>query len=67
MNPAELQRTISELESTLDGLGIWLLVATALVVLGLVLEYFHEIPESIRKFKRKRSWGPISIIAGRAL
>jgi hypothetical protein len=33
-------------------------------VLGLVLEYFHQIPESIREYKRKRSWGPICIIAG---
>jgi hypothetical protein len=63
-NPNDLQRSISGLESSLDHLGNWLLIATALVVLGLVLEYFHQIPESIREFKRKRSWGPICIIAG---
>src|SRR5271169_1195193 len=64
MSPAELQQTISNLESSLDWLGGWLLVATALVVLGLVLEYVHQIPQSIRDFREKRTWGPICIIAG---
>jgi hypothetical protein len=64
MNLADLQRTIHDLESALDGLGVWLLVATVLVVLGLVLEYFHQIPESIREYKTNRSWGPIFIILG---
>jgi len=63
MNPADLQH-ISNLESRLDYLGVWLLVATALVVLGLVLEYVHQIPESIKEFKESRSWWPILVVAG---
>ena len=37
---------------------------TALVVLGLIVEYWHEIPESIVAFRRGESRRPLLIVAG---
>ncbi len=51
MDLPALQRIIDSLEKSLASLEFWLLVATALVVLGLVLEYWHEIPEAIVELK----------------
>lgn len=64
MDLSALERSINNLEKSLDSLEVWLAVATALVVLGLVLEYWHEIPESIRALKVAWSWKPVCIIVG---
>jgi len=64
MSPEELQQSIKQLESALDNLGVWLLVAIALVVLGLVLEYAHQIPESIATYKKERTIWPLLVIVG---
>src|SRR5262245_55332600 len=59
-----LQQTIHDLEDSLDRLEIWLTAMTALVVLGLVLEYWHEIPEAIAKLKQAWSWKSFLVVAG---
>jgi hypothetical protein len=56
--------TINALEKSLDSLGSWLFFWTALVVIGLIVEYWHEIPESIAAFKRGESWRPLLVIVG---
>jgi hypothetical protein len=67
MNPDDLQRSINGLESSLDSLGWWLHLATALVVFGLLLEYLHQIPESIKEYRKTRSYWPILIVVGGVL
>jgi len=64
MDLPTLERSISNLETSLDSLEFWLTFATGLVVLGLVLEYWHEIPESIAALKQSWSWKPLCVIAG---
>jgi len=59
-----LTHSIAHLEKSLDLLEIWLAVMTALVVIGLVLEYWHEIPDAIRQLKRFWSWRPLFVIFG---
>jgi hypothetical protein len=67
MNLPDLQRTIEELEKSLTFLECWLFVATLLVVLGLILEYWHEVPEAFADLKKTWSWKPFLIIAGGVL
>ena len=67
MDIPTLQRTVDSLEKSLSSLEFWLLFATALVVLGLVLEYWHEIPESIVKLKKAWEWKPFLVITGGVL
>lgn len=62
-----LQHNISKLETSLDSLEHWLALMTGLVVLGLVLEYWHEIPEAVATLKQAWSWKPLLIIAGAIL
>ena len=62
-----LQQAIRDLENSLDTLEAWLLAATGLVVLGLVLEYWHEIPEAIESLKKAWSWRPLLVIVGGVL
>jgi hypothetical protein len=64
MDLSVLQRDVNNLEASLDSLEVCLLVATGLVVLGLILEYWHEIPEAINELRKAWSWKPICIIAG---
>src|ERR1035441_9373873 len=45
MDPSALETVSRSLESSLDLLGVMLLAATCLVVIGLVLEYWHEIKD----------------------
>ena len=59
-----LQHAIHDLENSLDMLEAWLLVMTGLVVLGLVLEYWHEIPEATVALKEAWSWKPLLVIVG---
>src|ERR1700730_18049025 len=67
MDLAALERNISHLERSLDSLEAWLGLMTGLVVLGLVLEYWHEIPETILALKQAWSGKPLFIIAGAVL
>ena len=67
MDLPALQRTIDNLEKSLTSLEFWLFAATALVVLGLVLEYWHEIPEAIIDLKRAWAWKPLLVIIGAVL
>ena len=43
MDSATLQKMIGNLEASLDSLGSWLLCFTALVVIGLIVEYAHDL------------------------
>ena len=45
MDPSALENVSRSLESSLDFWGAMLLVATLVVVIGLVLEYWHEVKE----------------------
>jgi hypothetical protein len=67
MDPIALERSIRNLENSLDSLEGWLALMTGLVVLGLVLEYWHEIPEAIEHLRKAWSWKPVCIIAGAIL
>jgi hypothetical protein len=69
MDSATLERSIRSRENSLDSLETLLAVMTALVVVGLVLEYWHEIPEAIADLRRARRilWKPVCIIAGAIL
>jgi|SRR5712691_9124339 len=67
MDPPSLQESIRNLETSLGSLERWLAFMTALVVLGLVLEYWHELPEAIATLKRTWSWKPLCSIAGAIL
>ena len=65
MDQSILEPIIADLEKSLASLEFWLTVATGLVVLGLVLEYSHAIPDAIADLKKKAwSWKPLCIIAG---
>lgn len=69
MDVSALERSIKTLETSLDSLEVWLAMMTSLVVLGLVLEYWHEIPEAISDFKRAANWvwKPVLVITGAIL
>jgi hypothetical protein len=41
-------------ELRLDSLGVWLIAWTAVDVIGLVFEYFEDIPKGIAAIKRLR-------------
>ncbi|HEX4486929.1 MAG TPA: hypothetical protein VH088_11710 [Terriglobales bacterium] len=49
----DLKGVISSLERTLDYWSFWLTVFTLLVVVGLVIEYEHDVRELIKNFKWK--------------
>ncbi len=54
MDLSTLESTIKALESSLDSLGVWLTFWTALVVIGLVVEYAEDLKELI--IKRPFNW-----------
>lgn len=62
-----LRRAITTLEGRIDSLEIWLAVMTAVVVIGLILEYIPEIREEFKSFREKRTWKPLLITAGAVL
>jgi hypothetical protein len=66
MDLSALERIISSLERSLDSLEILLFWMTALVVIGLVVEYWHEIPDEIKKLREARRflWRPVCVIVG---
>jgi hypothetical protein len=67
MDLPALERTIDSLEKSLASLEFWLLAATALVVLGLVLECWHEIPAAIDELRRAWAWKSFLVIVGGVL
>jgi hypothetical protein len=64
MDLPALQTTINDLEKSLDSLESWLLVATLLVVVGLVLEYWHDIPEALAKLRNGWDTKSVLVIVG---
>ena len=67
MDLSALNRASKVLESRLDSFGFWLTVFTLLVVIGLVLEYWHQIPEFIDNLMRPAAlfpWKQFMEIAG---
>jgi hypothetical protein len=66
MDASALERDIARLEKSFDSLEVWLAAATILVVIGLVIEYWHEIPESIHALKESKKWlwKPVCVILG---
>jgi len=55
MDLTALERAISDLERSLDSLTVWLFISTLLVVIGLVVEYWHDVKDLFmsRPFNRK--------------
>jgi len=53
MDLSALERSISNLERSLDSVELWLAVSTLLVVLGLILEYWHDVIELIALIKNR--------------
>jgi hypothetical protein len=53
MTLPELEQSIKTLENSLDVIEIWLAASTFLVVIGLFLEYWHEVRELIEKIRRR--------------
>jgi hypothetical protein len=45
MDLTALERAVSNLERSLDSLTVWLFISTLLVVVGLVVEYGHDVKE----------------------
>ncbi len=52
MDPSALENVSRSLESSLDFWGVLLITATFLVVIGLVLEYRHDVAEFIEQARR---------------
>src|ERR1017187_1142302 len=69
MDLSALERKISNLENSLSSLEIWLGLMTTLVVIGLVIEYWHEISEAIGDLRKAKKWlwEPVCIILGTIL
>src|SRR5579864_4428807 len=67
MNIPLLQREISTLEREIDSLETWLALMTAFVVIGLILEYLHEIPEEFKRLRQQWAWKPLFVMAGTIL
>jgi hypothetical protein len=69
MDLSTLERSIKSLEASLDSFETLLAWMTALVVIGLVIEYWHEIPEAIEEVReaRKLLWKPACVILGAIL
>jgi hypothetical protein len=66
MDLSALESSIKTLESSLDSWATWLFVATFLVVVGLILEYWYEIRDLLasRPFERKHSLTILGAILG---
>jgi hypothetical protein len=62
-----LQNEITKLEGSLDHLEIWLMWATGFVVVGLIVEYFHDLPHAWRLLQRKWSFKSFFVILGGVL
>src|SRR5438094_936050 len=65
MDLSSLESSISALEKALDSLEFWLVVSTFLVVIGLILEYWHEVKRLIEE--RPFKWKAFQEIVGALL
>jgi hypothetical protein len=52
----EALKRVDALESTVDGLQWWLVLATCMLIFGLVLEYYEYLPEPFVVFARSIAW-----------
>jgi hypothetical protein len=69
MDLSALESSVRALERSLDSWSFWLVVSTLLVVVGLVLEYWHEVRDLIkeRPFRWKQAQkilGAVLVIVG---
>jgi hypothetical protein len=77
MDSSSLTRAVSDFSKSLSSLNHLLVAMTAIVVAGLIIEYFPEIPHEWRKFIRiggwkalrtkRAAWRPLAIFLGTAL
>jgi hypothetical protein len=70
MDLSALQSAAKALEGSLDTLGFWLYASTALVVIGLITEYRHEVVEFWEEVRRPAAmfpWQKFWAIAGGVL
>lgn len=58
MDLSALERAARASENSLDGLGFWLFFFTALVVIGLIAEYRHEVVEFWEEIRRPAAMFP---------
>ena len=58
MDLSALQTAAKALERSLDSLGFWLFTFTALVVVGLIVEYRHEVVEFWEEVRRPAAMFP---------
>ena len=67
MDPSALESVSRSLESSLDSWGAWLTVATALVVAGLLIEYWHPFWDFFEQWRRPAAafpWKMLMELAG---
>jgi hypothetical protein len=75
MDASVLERSISDFSQSLSLLNSWLVAMTAVVVLGLFLEYIPELKDEWEKFlkagawkslitRRSQAWKPLAILLG---
>ena len=67
MDLSALERAAKDLEGSLDSLGFWLFFSTALVVIGLIAEYRHDVIEFWEEVRRPAAmfpWPKFWAIAG---
>jgi hypothetical protein len=78
MDASVLQRSISDISKSLSWLNSWLVAMTAVVVLGLLLEYLPELKDEWGKFlkagawrslitRHSQAWKPLAILLGAVL
>ena len=69
MDLPALEKAVRDLERSLDSVEFWLAVSTSLVVVGLVLEYWHDVRELIEKIKSRPPfpWKKLQEIVGGVL
>ncbi len=75
MDASDLERSISDFSNSLSNLNGWLVGMTAVVVLGLLLEYVPELKDEWKRFleagawkslisRQSQAWKPLAILLG---
>lgn len=69
MSLSALETAVTALEKSLDSIETWLAISTFLVVIGLVLEYWHEVKELIEQVRKRPPfpWKKLQEIVGGVL
>ena len=52
MDLSALERRVSALETSLDSLEYWIAISTLLVVVGLIVEYWHPLSDVIKEIRK---------------